>query len=207
FRVGFITVNPKDHPTDASINATKYLAIDEFTTVQRGLWFAKVFSQVPSGSSPMREGLARVGRMYGGKHDGINSGMADDPVQYSCQQNCTIMTTDGYWNAQDESTPQGLFIGGPVDMSGQALVGEQDGNLDAPTTNPPSPPPAADFNGTPRPIWDGTFNGVRTMTNQTVDYSYVPCGTYFNMSTTQLIANTSQLLQTTTQATQSTTQW
>ena len=72
FRVGFITVNPKDHPTDASINAAKYLAIDDFTTVQRGLWFAKVFSQVPSGSSPMREGLARVGRMYAGKHDGIN---------------------------------------------------------------------------------------------------------------------------------------
>ena len=86
---------------------------------------------MPGGSSPTREGLARVGRMYAGKHDGINTGMNDDPVQYSCQQNFTIMTTDGYWNAQDESTPQGPFIGGPVDISGQALVGERDGALDA----------------------------------------------------------------------------
>src|ERR1035438_1055059 len=165
-----------------------------------------MFSQVPKGSTPMREALARVGRMYAGKHDGINTGMAGDPAQYSCQQNFTIMTSNGYWNGQDESTPQGAFLGGPVDISGQALVGEQDGNLNAMTTVNPSPPPAADFNGTPRPIWDGVFSGVRTVTNQTVQYSYVPCGTYFNMSTTQVNASTSQLLQTTTQTTQSTTE-
>ena len=207
FRVGFITVKPKDNPTDAAINASKYLAIDDFTTTQRGLWFAKLFSQKPSGSSPTREGLARVGRHYAGKHDGINEGMPEDPVQFSCQQNFTIMTTDGYWNAQDESTGMGGgFIGGPVDMTGKVLVGQQDGNLNALTTNNPSPAPAADFNGTPRPIWDGEFDGTRTVTSKTVHYSYVPCGTYFNMSTTQLNTSTSQLLKTTTQSTQSTAQ-
>ncbi len=206
FRVGFITVKPKDNKTDFAINPDKYLAIDDFTTTQRGLWFAKLFSQKPSGSSPTREGLARVGRHYAGKHDGINEGMPEDPVQFACQQNFTIMTTDGYWNAQDESTAQGAFIGGPVDMSGQALVGQRDGSLDALTTNNPSPPPAADFNGTPRPIWDGTFDGTRAVTSKTVHYSYVPCGTYFNMSTTTINKSTSQLLKTTSQTTQSTTQ-
>src|SRR5664280_640391 len=130
FRVGFITVKPKDNPTDAAINSAKYLAIDDFTTVQRGLWFDKLFSQKPSGSSPTREGLARVGRHYAGMHDGINQGMPEDPIQFSCQQNFTIMTTDGYWNVADESTGlTGGFIGGPVDMSGKALVA-------GPATNP-----------------------------------------------------------------------
>ncbi len=32
FRVGFITVKPKDHPGDATINPNKYLAIDDFNT-------------------------------------------------------------------------------------------------------------------------------------------------------------------------------
>ena len=206
FRVGFITVKPKNNPTDVAINPNAYLQISDFDTTQRGLWFSKMFSQVPRGSTPMREALARVGRMYAGKHDGINQGMNDDPVQYSCQQNFTIMTSNGYWNGQEESTPQGSYLGGPVDISGQALVGQQDGSLNANTTNNPSPPPATDFNGTPRPIWDGTFDGLRTITDKTVAYAYAPCGTYFNKTTTQLLQSTSQLQQTTSQTTQSTLQ-
>ena len=105
-------------PTRRSTPASTWRSTTSRTT-QRGLWFAKLFSQKPSGSSPTREGLARVGRHYAGKHDGINEGMPEDPVQFACQQNFTIMTTDGYWNAQDESTAQGAFIGGPVDIGGQ----------------------------------------------------------------------------------------
>ncbi|HVO23626.1 MAG TPA: hypothetical protein VMW56_08360, partial [Candidatus Margulisiibacteriota bacterium] len=111
FRVGFITVNPK-YPNNLPvasdslnnpINPAKYLPIADFDQTQRTAWFAKLFSQKPGGSSPTREGLARVGRHYAGMHDGINTGMPEDPVQYSCQQNFTIMTTDGYWNAQNET--------------------------------------------------------------------------------------------------------
>ena len=51
----------------------------------------------------MPEALSRVGRMYAGKTDDINKGM-DDPVQYSCQMNFVIVTTDGYWN-KDSSHP------------------------------------------------------------------------------------------------------
>ena len=143
FRVGFITVRPKTTAGRAPIDPSKYLAIDDFTTTQRGLWFDKLFAQKPAGSSPTREGLARVGRYYAGMQDGINEGMTGDPVQYSCQQNFTIMTTDGYWNGQEESTGLGGgYLGGPVDMSGKALVGQRDGNLNALTTVPPPPSPS-----------------------------------------------------------------
>ena len=208
FRVGFITVNPKDNSTvDAPINAAKYLPIDDFGPVQRGLWFDKLFAQRPFGSSPTREGLARVGRHYAGAQDGINQGMTGDPVQFSCQQNFTIMTTDGYWNGQDESTNMvGGYLGGGVDISGKTLVGQRDGNYNAPSTNNPSPPPAADVNVTPRPIWDGQFDGVRTIRSKNDHYEYLPCGTYFNMTTTTLVKSTSQLQRQTVQTTQSSDQ-
>ena len=207
FRVGFITVKPKDNKTDAAINPAKYLAINDFTTVQRGAWFAKLFSQQPGGSSPAREGLARVGRHFAGMQDGINAGMTGDPVQYSCQQNFTIMTTDGYWNVDAESSGLGGgHLGGPVDITGKALVGQRDGSLNSFSTNNPSPPPAADMNVTPRPIWDGQFDGVRTITSKTVHQEYQPCGAYSSMQTLQNNVSTSQLLRETVQTTQSTVQ-
>ena len=50
--------------------------IADFDAAQRrSSWFAKLFSQKPGGASPAREGLARVGRYYAGKDDGINTGM------------------------------------------------------------------------------------------------------------------------------------
>ncbi|HQY47973.1 MAG TPA: PilC/PilY family type IV pilus protein, partial [Usitatibacteraceae bacterium] len=42
--------------------------------------------------------LHRVGRYYAGETSGINSGMSPDPIEFSCQQNFTLLTTDGYWN-------------------------------------------------------------------------------------------------------------
>ncbi len=207
FRVGFITVKPKDNPTDAAINPNKYLAIDDFNTTQRGLWFNKVFSQVPGGSSPTREGLARVGRMYAGKHDGINTGMNDDPAQYWCQQNFTIMTTDGYWNAQDESTPQGSFIGVWCKWDGKSSWASKTAR--SMRRRPTTPRRRQRPTSTAPPVQSGTAPTTapaQSRPRPSMATCYVPCGTYFNMTTTQANASTSQLLKTTTQSTQSTTQ-
>ena len=159
-RVGFITVEPKDTPTSAAINPIRYLPVNDFDPAQKNLWFSKLFSQKPRGASPAREGLARVGRYYAGLDDGINSGMPatglNDPLQYACQQNFTIMTTDGYWNGQSE-TPGG----GGVKLDGTTLVGEQDGDA----SDPYSPPP----------MWDGTSSTTRVVTNKVNAYSDGVC--------------------------------
>ena len=204
-RVGFITMFPKTLPTDTSIDSTRYLAISDFNVVQRNAWFNKLFSQTPYGSSPAREGLARVGRHYAGKQDGINAGMTGDPVQYACQKNYTIMTTDGYWNDQAETPGKG-----PVGLDGTTLVGQQDGTLtDASLvlTDPGS-------KNSPRPIWEGFAADSDILTTKTNSYSYAPCnGSYFSntstlikRSTRQITAATSQQTQYTTQDTKSTTQ-
>ena len=160
-RVGFITVEPKDTPTSVAINPIRYLPVNDFDAAQKNLWFSKLFSQKPKGASPAREGLARVGRYYAGIDTGINSGMAatgpNDPLQYACQQNFTIMTTDGYWNGQSE-TPGAT--GGGVDLF-NVKVGQQDGDLSDPYSQPP--------------MWDGTSATTRVVTNKVNAYSDGVC--------------------------------
>ena len=102
-RIGFITMQPKSSVGAAGINPLRFLPVGDFNpgpNNQKDKWFAKLFEQIPAGASPAREGLARVGRYYGGKEDSINTNMpatgANDPIEYTCQQNFTIMTTDGY---------------------------------------------------------------------------------------------------------------
>ncbi|MDQ6639121.1 MAG: PilC/PilY family type IV pilus protein [Pseudomonadota bacterium] len=167
-RVGFITVQPKASPGAAGIagvtgNWPRYLPIAEFSPgagAQKELWFRKLFSQSPGGASPAREGLARVGRYYAGLEDSINTNMpatgAADPVQYSCQQNFTIMTTDGYWNGQTESRGSGLY-GGGLQLDGVTKVGEQDGDLGDPYS--------------PRPMWDGSTDSIHVITNKNNAYT------------------------------------
>jgi type IV pilus assembly protein PilY1 len=99
YRVGFITINPW---VSGSLSSNKFLKPAPYESTHRSTWYGKLYGTKTNASTPLREALSRVGRYYAGKTDGINAGMiptsADDPVQYSCQQNFTILTTDGYWN-------------------------------------------------------------------------------------------------------------
>ncbi|MEO7339215.1 MAG: hypothetical protein ABIV63_21775, partial [Caldimonas sp.] len=193
-RVGFITVQPKAAPGAPGIagvtgNWPRFLPLADFVSTaggQKELWFRKLFSQSPGGASPAREGLARVGRYYGGKEDSINTNMPatgpDDPVQYSCQQNFTIMTTDGYWNGQTESRGAGLY-GGGLQLDGVTKVGQQDGDLSDPYS--------------PRPFWDGASNSIHVTTNKTNAYTDNVCSLAANrfrstFQTTRELTNTTK---------------
>ena len=99
-RVGFVTINP-GYP----VRSQYFVPIHSFDSDQKQLFYKTVYQQYPGGGTPLRMALSRVGRYYAGKTDGINQGMIipgsdnyADPVQYACQQNFTILSTDGYWN-------------------------------------------------------------------------------------------------------------
>lgn len=124
-RVGFITIYPM---SGSNVSASKYLKIDDFAydtstlTGHKKDWYNKLYGAIyQSTGTPLREALARVGRLYAGKFDGIDQGIptADDPVQYSCQPNFTIMTTDGYWNGN-----------GGKEINGSTGIGNED-NVDS----------------------------------------------------------------------------
>jgi len=126
YRVGFITINVAD-------DTTRYVKIDKFDAAQRSAWYAKLYSIQSGSGTPLREALSRVGRHYAGVTTGINSMMPDDPVQFSCQQNFALLTTDGYWNNNQGLKTDGTAIGNQDNVdsgfSKRAGVGAFDGNL------------------------------------------------------------------------------
>lgn len=110
FRVGFNTIYDGDH-----------IDITDFTLANKQAWYSKVKAQTCSGSgTPLQTGLAAAGRYYAGKIHTTN-----DPIQYSCQKNFTILSTDGYWN-QGNTTA--------TDANG-TVIGDQDGLTAHPDIN------------------------------------------------------------------------
>ena len=115
YRVGFITINDQ---------ANNYEPIAKFELgvgKQKDKWYTRLFATQPGASTPLRSALSMVGRIYAGKKP---VGTAD-PVEYACQQNYALLTTDGYWNG-----------GAGTDIDNN-LIGNLDGN------------------GTPRPLFEG----------------------------------------------------
>jgi type IV pilus assembly protein PilY1 len=131
FRVGFITICPvsgNDCQTSAmgyNVVSSKYLKIADYDDPQRVLWYGKLYGTNPSGYTPLREALSRVGLIYAGQFGaGLTGGLtaaADDPVTASCQPNFAILSTDGYWNGN---------VGRQTNNS--ASVGNQDNTDSAP---------------------------------------------------------------------------
>lgn len=118
YRIGFVTI---------SSMSSNYLPIAKFDAgagSQKENWYNKLFGITPSSSTPLRSALTTVGRIYAGKKPVGSS----DPVEYSCQQNFALLTTDGYWNTDTDSDVK--------DVSGSA-VGNKDGG------------------STPRPMYEG----------------------------------------------------
>ncbi|MBI5430211.1 MAG: hypothetical protein HY938_07115 [Nitrosomonadales bacterium] len=114
FRVGFNSISY----TGATDNAL-FLHIDTFELAHKNSWFTHLFAGKPNSSTPLRGAISNAGKLYANKV----SGQTLDPVQYSCQQNFTILSTDGYWNTGNESSTYGPFnlTGGNVgDLDGGA---------------------------------------------------------------------------------------
>lgn len=107
YRVGFNTIN---------FSSTDYLPVGKFDATQKTSWYSKFYSIYPSSSTPLRSALARAGQYFAGQ---TPDSMSDDPMEYSCQQNFVLLTTDGYWNG-----------GTPYQINGTTSIGNQD-NVDS----------------------------------------------------------------------------
>ena len=119
YRVGFSTVNY----SGTSDGTGKFRRIRPFTSSNsyRSNWYNYLYAVKPAGSTPLRAALSKAGRMYAGTLTGLTG--IYDPVQYSCQQNFTLMVTDGYWTTGGETTTYG-----PFKMNGTTVVGDPDGD-------------------------------------------------------------------------------
>jgi type IV pilus assembly protein PilY1 len=90
--VGFTTINDTGF-------GSKSLLIKKFDTTQKSSWYTKLYNSSGTSSTPLLGALSKAGRYYAGKLASAAAGSDTDPVQYSCQQNFAILTTDGYWNS------------------------------------------------------------------------------------------------------------
>ncbi len=121
FRVGFSTISES-----GVADTPGFLKIADFTAEHKTKFYNKLYAINPAASTPLRAALSKAGRLYAGK---LLTGR-DDPVQYSCQQNFTVLSTDGYWNTSWESGGYG-----PKQIDGQSDVGDQDKFLPAPMSD------------------------------------------------------------------------
>lgn len=116
FRVGFMAT---------STQAARSLNFARFNTAQKANWYTKLFGTQSDRSTPLRGALSKAGRIYANKITGTFT----DPIQYECQQNFTLLTTDGIWNVGDETA---AFAGGPRNVDNTADVGNLDSGTGVP---------------------------------------------------------------------------
>lgn len=96
YRVGFATIREPNY-TDGG--TYKFLGVNAFsggTNGQADKFYQSLYQVQPNGGTPLRKALADAGRYYANKHTGQT-----DPVQYACQRNYALLTTDGYWNGDN----------------------------------------------------------------------------------------------------------
>jgi len=117
FRVGFATMNNN--------NGQDFVNLGTFNAAQKLAWYNKLYGVTVGSSTPLLGALSEVGQMYAYMLPGnsLNTVTAQDPMQFSCQQNYAILSTDGFWNSNS----------GNSDLNGNN-VGQQDGTE---SYNPP----------------------------------------------------------------------
>lgn len=106
YRVGFMSINNNVDPS--------FLNLAPFDATQKSDWYAKLYGAAPGNSTPLREALSNAGRVYAGKLTSLYGVTVADPIQYSCQKNFTLLSTDGYWNGN-----AGFQVDGTTDIGNQ----------------------------------------------------------------------------------------
>lgn len=91
YRVGYSAISQPS----AKTGAANFLHVDKFEKAQKQAFYNQLKNAVPGTSgTPLRGALAKAGQYFANK--ALNQDK--DPMQYSCQRNFAMMSTDGYWN-------------------------------------------------------------------------------------------------------------
>ena len=113
YRVGYMSINDNA--------GSSFLNITDFDATQKNSWYSKLYGATTGNSTPLRDALSDAGRIYANKISTKYGVTVNDPVQYSCQRNITLLSTDGYWNG-----------GSGYQLDGSTNVGNQDAGDPAP---------------------------------------------------------------------------
>ncbi|GAP34814.1 PilC/PilY family type IV pilus protein [Piscinibacter sakaiensis] len=117
YRVGFSRINSTTITDGANFRDAKV-----FDATQKTNFYSSLYGAPVGGGTPLRGALSKIGRYYAKAH----SGQTYDPVEYSCQRNYALLTTDGYWNLGGSPGVAESSSYGPIDLAGSNV-----GNTDA----------------------------------------------------------------------------
>ena len=143
YNVGFNAINDSNGNGNTVASDGKYFRdVKPFdastgTSSQKANFYTSLYGISPSGSTPLRGALAKAGQYFANQA----SSQGYDPMQYACQRNYALLTTDGYWNSENNG-------GGPYALDRTTLVGNQDGDEI-------------------KPMWDGTSVTKTTVVTHT----------------------------------------
>jgi type IV pilus assembly protein PilY1 len=96
YKVGFVKLSA------AGASQAINMVPADFTGTARQTWYTTLYDTVTSGSTPIRAAMDSVGKMFANQSP-YNYAAGQEVVQYPCQQNFMILTTDGYWNGNNAS--------------------------------------------------------------------------------------------------------
>jgi type IV pilus assembly protein PilY1 len=129
YRVGFSAISYSGVQPMRNSKSNPFLNIVDFNSEQKAQFYTKIYNTFPGGTTPLRAPLSKAGQIYAGRL--ISSD--NDPVQFSCQKNVSILFTDGYWTTSGETSTYG-----PYQIDGRSEVGNQDKDLPAPKGEGPT---------------------------------------------------------------------
>lgn len=115
YRVGFSTISDTgvvDGASTAGSGTGYFRDVKDFDQGQKDNFYSSLYGSRPNGGTPLRAALSKVGRYFGKKFDNQY-----DPMQYSCQRNYALLSTDGYWNGDKG-----------MQLNGTSEIGQQDGD-------------------------------------------------------------------------------
>ena len=98
-------------------------AADESTTT-RSTWYNRLYAAQASSGTPLQNALDSAGSYFSSTSSNGAYGPQSGSDQYSCRQNFTILTTDGFWNTStvdvgNKDNTTGSTITGPKGQSYQ----------------------------------------------------------------------------------------
>lgn len=145
YRIGYMSINNN--------TGTDFLNIADIPNPpstaggQKQLWYSKFLAAIPNNGTGTRQALATAGLYYAGKlYNTTVNGVSNvnDPMQYACQRDFTILSTDGYWNegntnstttdtpvAANSANTFNPYLSGIVTVDGKD-IGDQDASLALP---------------------------------------------------------------------------
>lgn len=118
YRIGFMRICDDARNGENTIQDA-FLAVSPFDNTQKSTWYKRLYAATAvCNYTPIRLALSQAGRYFAGNKK-LNS---VDPMQYACQPNFTLLTTDGYWNDTTN----------PTQVDGTTQIGNQDGSSPTP---------------------------------------------------------------------------